>query len=71
MVQEVRVGCVACGRESRLGSVSSEGRRTMSVSGCQVVCPHCERRITVEGGVYSYNPTGATPTYRAAPATLA
>lgn len=62
MVQDVRVGCTSCGRESRLGSVSSEGRTTMVVNGCQVVCPQCSRRITVDRGVYSYNPSGLTPT---------
>ena len=62
MVQEVRVGCASCGRESRLGSVSSEGRTTMIVNGCQVVCPHCGRRITVDRGIYRYNPSGPTPT---------
>ncbi len=69
MVQEVTVDCTACGRQSRLGSVSSDGRTTMIVNGCQVVCCACGRRITVERGVFSFNPAGALPTYRpAAPA---
>lgn len=66
MVQEVRVGCVTCGCESRLGFVSSEGRATMVVNGCQVVCPACNRRITVGRGVFTFNPDGLLPTYRPA-----
>lgn len=64
MVQEVRIGCATCGRESRLGTVSSDGRTTMEVNGCQVVCPACSRRITVGRGVFSFNPAGLLPTYR-------
>lgn len=66
MVQEVRVGCLTCGRESRLGSVSSEGRTTLEVDGCQVVCPACSRRITVGRGVFTFNPDGLLPIYRPA-----
>lgn len=68
-MQEVRIGCASCGRQSRLGTVFAEGRTTMVVNACQVVCPACSRRITVERGVFTFNPEGALPTYR--PAALA
>jgi len=43
----------------------------MVVPDTQVVCPHCNRRITVDRGVFRYTPAGPTPTYRVAPAALA
>ena len=63
MVQEVKVGC-SCGRQSRLGTVSSDGRSTMVLRESQLVCPRCNRRVPILGGVYSYNPSGLAPLHR-------
>lgn len=60
MVQDVKVGC-SCGRQSRLGTVSSDGRSTMVLRDSQLVCPRCSRRVPILGGVYSYNPAGLAP----------
>ena len=65
MVQEVMIGCPSCGRPSRLGTVSSEGRTTLVVNGCQVVCAHCSRRISVDRRVFAFNPAGSSPIYSA------